>query len=616
VLVFGSTIGCASAVALTLLYYLWSPHVELLASPGYIVLALLLLAMPLSFAYGILRHRLFDVRVIIRQGMRYAVARGVLLSLVPILAALFGLDVLLHGDRPIAAVLQARAWIYVALAGMTVAAYHQRGAWLDSLDRRFFRERYDADRVLRIMANDVRQSGNFDEVAERVVRQIDAALHPEYAALLVCEAGDAEYRIGAAAGPAQIAPAIRADSKLAELMRVLGKPFEVPHGGDGWLERQLPRRDIVTLRQARIEMLVPIVTERTARQVVLVLGGKRSEEPYSGDDQEMLGDIASNLASLVERPPTESPEEAFEECPTCGACSAAGTVDCARDGTALVRVQAPLLIQARYLLNRRLGRGGMGTVYEAHDDALDRRVAVKLLREDLARHAEAAERFRQEARAAAAFSHPHVVTVHDFGLTARGRAYLVMELLQGVTLREELRRRGQFVPDDTRQIMRGVCAAVEAAHERRIVHRDLKPENLLLVGSSMPFHPKILDFGIAKFLDGAAETGSLHTSDGVLPGTLAYMSPERLRGELPAPAWDIWSLGVIAWEMLTGRHPFITIVPTNGVTVDPFLPADGAARIGPAWRAFFERALSPQAERRPASALLFFSELEQMLSAG
>jgi tRNA A-37 threonylcarbamoyl transferase component Bud32 len=615
VLVVGSTIGCGAAVVLTILYYWSSPYVELLGSPAFILLALLLLAMPLSFAYGILRHRLFDVRVIIRQGVRYAVARGFLLSLVPVLAALFGLDLLLHGDRPIVAVLQARAWIYLVLAGVTLVAYRYRASWLSALDRRFFRERYDANRLLRIVAEDVRRSGDFDQVAERVVRQIEAALHPEYVALLVRRPAEPTYRVVRSAGPREPLAEIPADSKLVDLLRVLGKPFEVPHTENAWLERQLPRRDLVLLRQARIDVLVPIATDPAQQQVLLALGGKRSEEPYSSDDEELLGDIARNLGVLVERPAATQPEEAFEECPKCGTCSSVGTTVCGRDGAALVKVQAPLLIHARYRLERRLGRGGMGTVYVGHDGALDREVAVKLLRDELAGNTEAAERFRQEARAAAAFAHPNVVTVHDFGLTTRGRGYLVMELLHGVTLREELRHREKFAPNETLAILRGVCSAVEAAHERKIVHRDLKPENIVLTNTSTTFHPKILDFGIAKFVGRIEETGVTRTSEGVLPGTLAYMSPERLRGDDPAPVWDIWSLGVIAWEMLTGRHPFITIMSAGGPAVGPFPTSHEASGVPEASRPFFARALAPEPERRPASASAFLAELERALAA-
>ncbi|HUU13933.1 MAG TPA: serine/threonine-protein kinase [Terriglobia bacterium] len=137
--------------------------------------------------------------------------------------------------------------------------------------------------------------------------------------------------------------------------------------------------------------------------------------------------------------------------------------------------------------------------------ALERRVAVKVIHDDLVGSAEAAERFRREARAVASFAHPNVVTVYDFGAAADTRAFLVMELLEGTTLRKELRRQKQSTPPRTVEILRGVCAAVDAAHHRQLVHRDLEPENILLSRGEPGEVPKVLDFGVAKFLPAAAQ---------------------------------------------------------------------------------------------------------------
>jgi len=193
--------------------------------------------------------------------------------------------------------------------------------------------------------------------------------------------------------------------------------------------------------------------------------------------------VAASLALLFERSEATIPARAsqgFEECPQCGVCYDAGTRYCAKEGAALTPVYIPRLLAGRYRLERRLGRGGMGTVYEATDGALGRRVAVKLIREDLVGKPDAAQRFRREAQVAASFAHPNVVTVFDFGL-AGSHAFLVMELLEGTTLREEIRSHGRLMPLRTVEIMRGVCAAVEAAHQRRLIHRDLMPENVFLV---------------------------------------------------------------------------------------------------------------------------------------
>jgi serine/threonine-protein kinase len=259
----------------------------------------------------------------------------------------------------------------------------------------------------------------------------------------------------------------------------------------------------------------------------------------------------------------------------------------------------------------------MGTVYEATDTALERRVATKLIREDLVGSAEAAERFRREARAAAGFAHPNVVTVHDFGMSGT-RAFLVMELLEGVSLRQELRLQGKFPAVRTREILRGVCAAVEAAHRRQLIHRDLKPENIFLVRGESGESAKVLDFGLVKSLSGASQA-TADTSAGILVGTLRYMSPEQLHGEAPAPAWDLWALGVVTYELLTGQHPFGTGSSSElhaAVLGGRFTPLAASCPDAPsAWQDFFSRALALRPEHRPPSAPAFFTELESALAA-
>ncbi len=584
--------------------------------PGRIPGAVLLLGFPLSFAYGILRHRVFDIRLMIRQGLQYALARRVLFSLVPVLAAILLSDLLLHGDEPLVEILRARGWIYAVLGGLAVVAQTQRQRWLEALDRRFFRERYEAQRLLREVVAELRQAGSFERVAPRVVAHIEAALHPEFAALLVREPHEASYRSLAAAPTGQALPPVPADSKLVALVHLLGKPLEVPLTESGWLQQQLPHEETDFLCHARIDLLVPIATAAERTEALLALGPKRSEEPYTGEDQDLLVAIATSLALLLEKP-APGPERLsneFEECPRCGTCYDTGTTRCAQDSAALERVALPRLLAERYRVDRRLGRGGMGTVYEAADTALERRVAVKVIRDNLLGSAEAAERFRREARATAAFAHPNVVTVYDFGLAAGTRAFLVMELLNGATLREELRKEKRLAPLRTLGILRGVCAAVEAAHRRQLLHRDLKPENIFLVRGDSLETAKVLDFGVAKFLPSATQQATADTGTGMLVGTLQYMSPEQLRGEVVHASWDLWALAVIAYEMLTGAPPFAGAA-LAAVLAGRFSPVANHLPDAPVrWQEFFERVLALEPGRRPNSALMFFSELDRALA--
>ena len=218
-----------------------------------------------------------------------------------------------------------------------------------------------------------------------------------------------------------------------------------------WLDDEFPAEDASAIRAAQIDLVVPIVTAGARQhEALLVLGPKRSEEPYSRDDRELVTSVAASLAVLLERRPNEGEtDDAFVECPQCGACDGVNATRCAEDGTALVRVNIPRVLGGRYTIHRQPGRGGMGTVYEARDGALERRVAVKVIKDDMVGSPDAAGRFRHEALVAASFAHPNVVTVYDFGITDNARGYLVMELLNGATLRETLQRDGRLTRPGT-----------------------------------------------------------------------------------------------------------------------------------------------------------------------
>jgi eukaryotic-like serine/threonine-protein kinase len=572
---------------------------------------------PVCMAYAILRHRIFDIRIMIRQGLRYAAARGMLFSLVPIIALVLAGDLLLHRSQPLENILKQRGLLYAMLAGGGFLLHIRRQVWLDALDRRFFRERYNAQRVLRAVVDEVREARSFQKVAPQVVSQVEAALHPEFAAILMRPPGEANYRVLAATENPP--PPIPADSKLMTLMRVLGKPVEISQSQTDWLWNQLPQQENGFLRQARLECLFPICLVEGQTEALLAIGPKRSEEPYSREDQELLQGITSSLALLLEKSPSLAPvHESFEECLKCGTCYDTGSGSCANENSKLTPVAFPRLLDRRYRLEQRLGEGGMGIVYRAFDTELERQAAVKLIRSDVTASAEAAARFKQEARASASFTHPNVVTVYDFGVAENQRAYLVMELLRGLTLRQELSKSGRLPSPRASEILHGVCTAVDAAHHQRLLHRDLKPENIFLVKAGGTETAKILDFGLVKSMAPADTTLSFgQTGPGMLMGTLKYMSPEQLRGERPAESWDLWALAVVAYEMLTGFHPF------SGSTVLDVHNAILAGRATPlrthlpeapsGWQLFFDQALAASIAPRPNSALHLFSEYRQRI---
>jgi predicted ATPase len=251
---------------------------------------------------------------------------------------------------------------------------------------------------------------------------------------------------------------------------------------------------------------------------------------------------------------------------------------------------------AGYELMAFLGAGGMGEVYKAHDRNLDRPVALKLLPAQLAHDPERLRRFRAEARAASSLNHPHILVVHDFG-DFNGRPFIVMEFVEGQTLRERIN--AAPVPlKDVVGITMQVASALAAAHGRGIVHRDIKPENVMLRPDG---YVKVLDFGLARHMT-AEDRGTMPVSEpGMLIGTLRYMSPEQSRGQTVAASSDIFSLGLVLYELIAGQHPFqadSSIAVLHGIQSGTPAPSGADAAIDDLIRQMLEK----DSTLRPAAA--------------
>jgi eukaryotic-like serine/threonine-protein kinase len=266
------------------------------------------------------------------------------------------------------------------------------------------------------------------------------------------------------------------------------------------------------------------------------------------------------------------------------------------------------LIDQRYELRTLVGSGGMADVYLAGDEVLGREVALKLLKDRYAENEEFVERFRREAKSAAALSSPYIVPIFDRGETDDGTYYITMEYLPGGTLRERITTTGALRPQAAAEVALQVAKALQTAHVRGVVHRDIKPRNILLADSD---HVKVADFGIAR----AADATTISQTGDIL-GSAKYMSPEQAEGDEVGPASDLYSLGVVLYEMLTGRVPFEVEtpadVPIRHALAPPRRPKDVNPEIPEELDAITMKLLATSPEDRCVSADHLIQELQQV----
>jgi len=285
----------------------------------------------------------------------------------------------------------------------------------------------------------------------------------------------------------------------------------------------------------------------------------------------------------------------------CAQCATPVPAQTAEDDP--IREALTKALGTHYRVLRLLGRGGMGAVYLAHEDGLDRDVAIKVLPPERAHSPELRERFRREARTAARLTHPNVVPLHTFG-EARGMMYYVMGYVHGESLAARLAREGRLPEPETRRLLTEIAGALDYAHRQGVVHRDIKPDNILLEESSG--RPLLADFGIAKAVAG----GESLTSTGSIIGTPSYMSPEQAsgRGDVDARS-DLYSLGVMAYAMLSGRLPFEGKTPADVIVQHMIRPAAPLSPLAPGTSATLAAAVMRCLEKDPELRWARASEL-------
>jgi serine/threonine-protein kinase len=305
----------------------------------------------------------------------------------------------------------------------------------------------------------------------------------------------------------------------------------------------------------------------------------------------------------------------FKRCPSCSQRYPSDFRVCPRDATELElppEDEDPLLgtiLGDSYEIVRVIGEGGMGRVYEAKHQRLTRRYAVKVLHADLARQADIVSRFLREAEATSALSHMNIVEVVDVNRAPDGRPYIVAELLEGVMLADYFDKVKKLSVPDAVNICRQICAALAAAHERDIVHRDIKPENVFLLEHNGRRTVKVLDFGISRL----GESANSLTKTGIVMGTPAYMPPEQARGARVDHRADIYAVGAILYEAVTGKPPFegadLMATLAQVMSQEPARPCTLNAALPPALEMTIQRAMAKEPSERYRTMLELDAEL-------
>ncbi len=598
--------------------------------PAIVFLQVLVLLPAFGLTYAVGVARVLGPRVVLRRSIQYALASRTLAVLAILPAA--ALVVTLF-KKNLHEIITSGSVVYLALLGASVAALRYRDRARQWLDQRFFREEYDARKILLSLASRVRFETDPADLSAMVVHQTEEALHPEFVAMLV--SGVEEARLAPVARIGGEVPPLPLDGGIVTMLRWSDEPLEIFLDDPRSPARRLPPSEIAWLEGTATSLIVPVLGQDRSLVGAIVLGAKRSDEAYTAEDRQLLATIAAQLglgldvARLRRRAEdgtavtTRHDAPPMMECPRCGRCEDAGVELCPTDGAVMRPAgTVPRVLDGKYRIEQLIGRGGMGAVYRARDTRLDRLVAVKVVRAELLQDLDARRRFRREAQIVARLQHPGIVSIFDFGTFADGGAYLVMELVRGEDLRRVLQREGSLDTARAARILSAVCHAIEAAHREGVLHRDLKPENILLPGSG-EVEAKVLDFGVAKLVgESSEETKAGHdptlTAAGSIIGTPAYMAPEQLRGATPDHRTDVFALGVIAYEMISGELPF-----SRGSLADVILAQDrGARRLSAAAAvpAPLDRvvmsALDMDPRRRPPSPQEFASALVQAIGSG
>jgi hypothetical protein len=642
----GITVGCGPMILALLIKGMSPTFAEFInGAPHHwiqnFLLRPLLITVPITTAYAVLVYRVMDVRFVVRKAIQYTFARSTVYvaAIVPFAAMAWylyrrrgeTLSNLFAGSGPL--------WLFlVAIVALTAVRLRRRV--LNSLDHRFFREQYDSRKILAELVEKSRKAGSINELTELLRTEIDRALHLHSIAVLI-----ANQTLGIIESPTQVVRPLRESSTLAVMAGGQENPMDVNLG-----ERESPLRRLAQSEQEWIadggfHLLVPLHSSDGKLIGLLALGEKKSELPFSSEDRLLLTAIAGSAALTVEnrliisggrgqsvlegaprRDQVEFDVNTAHECVKCHRIEPLEVTDC-HCGGKMEMAPVPYMLLGKFRFERRLGAGGMGVVYKAHDVTLNRSVAIKMLPHVTPEYS---TRLRNEARAMAAVLHPNLAQI--FGAeTWCGTPLLIVEYLPGGTLADKLKA-ARLPLKEILKLGITLAGVLESMHSAGVLHRDIKPSN---IGYALDGSPKLLDLGLAKIVLDLWKSGAItkaaevphskppiqdlldtQTLSTEIIGTPAYLSPEALTGQHSSPSVDLWSLAVVLYEALTGKHPFIDSDIRKTLTrirkAQAYDIRDFYAECPPELVGFFTSALSIRPRDRPSNAAFFRNRLESL----
>ena len=645
-----------------------------------------LLSMPVTTAYAVHVRRALDVKFVIRKAVQYALARYTLIAVAstPFTGLVFmfvrnrdlTLSELVSGPEGL-------ALVGVGIVGLLTLQLRSR--LIERIDRYFFREQYDAHLILHGLVEGTRTVQSVLDLETLLTREIDRALHVDRIGLFCWNATAAMFvsQTGVA-GP--LPPQGSLVQRLQRLRRPAGRleidTTDLESGGSG-----LSDEDKRWVADGGFGLLVPFRASRGGLIGWIALGDKRSEGPYTKEDYLLLEAVGSAAGAVLEArllAPSRTATAAAaavpcgecgavvpfgaEACQECGAgvstvalvpdgaaspsanlkgpvvdadraviCGVCGVVapvgvetceDCRVD---MGPLDLPVVIGGKFRIEQRIGSGGMGVVYRAHDLDLLRPVAVKTLRRTAP---SLVLRMRREARAMAAISHPNLAMIYG-AESWRGMPILIVEYLSGGTLADRLKH-GPLPLSATLDIGISIAEVTHTLHTAGILHRDIKPSN---IGFTTDGTLKLLDFGLARIAESAQPLDSMlrsgashasqsdavnlpgpdHTTTGAIVGTVPYLPPEAVRGASPDPAFDVWAICVLLYEAVAGVNPLRgpTIAESMERISQPKVPdiREFVPSIPDAVAKFFGTALRSERRFRPSSGRVLVKRLTSLRSS-